>query len=235
MEISEEREKAVKVVEGVNFDCLIMFLICMDAVVLGLLTVGFGDLQFRRVLFLLDRLCMAIFIFEMLVKMYAYGRSFFSSGWNIFDLSVITISAIPIASCMIILRTFRLFRTLRYINRFRPLKNVISVMLLILPSFLAMTVVLSVFAYVFGIMGVVMFGDEVVAFSDLSSSIFTLIQAFTFDGWASTIVRPMMRIYPYSWIYFYSFMMISFLLAVSFVLSAISVIMRRDFKIYTRF
>lgn len=235
MEITEERSKATKVVESANFDCLIMFLICMDAIVLGLLTVGFGDLQFRNILFLLDRLCMSIFIFEMLIKMYAYGKKFFSSGWNIFDLSVIAISSIPIASYMIILRTFRLFRSLRYVNKFRPLKNVISIMLLICPSFAAMSLVLGVFVYVFGIMGVVMFGDDVVAFSDLGLSVFTLIQAFTFDGWASTIVRPIMRIYPYSWIYFYSFMMISFLLAVSFVLSAISIIMRRDFKIYTRF
>ncbi len=235
MEIAKERSKAAKVVESQNFDCMIMFLICMDAIVLGLLTIGVADLQFMRMLFLLDRLCMAIFIFEMLIKMYAYGKNFFSSGWNIFDLSVIAISAIPLTSYMIILRTFRLFRSLRYVNKFRPLKNVISVMLLICPSFFAMTLVLGVFVYVFGIMGVVMFGDNVVAFSNLSSSIFTLIQAFTFDGWASTIVRPIMRVYPYSWIYFYSFMMISFMLAVSFVLSAISVIMRRDFKIYTRF
>ncbi len=230
MEIIEERKKATKVVESSNFDCMIMFLICMDAVVLGLLTIGFGDLQFRKMLFLLDRLCMAIFIFEMLIKMYAYGKSFFSSGWNIFDLIVITIAAIPVASYLIILRTFRLFRMLEYINRFKPLKNIISTMLLILPCFASMSVVLAVFVYVFGIMGVSIFGDNVVAFSDLSSSVFTLIQVFTFDGWASTIARPIMRIYPYSWIYFYSFVMISFLLAVSFVLSAISLVTKRDSK-----
>ncbi len=38
MNIVDERSKARKVVEDTNFDYLIMFLICMDAVVLGLLT-----------------------------------------------------------------------------------------------------------------------------------------------------------------------------------------------------
>jgi voltage-gated sodium channel len=186
-------------------------------------------------MFFLDRLCMAIFIFEMLIKMYAYGGKFFKSGWNVFDLVVITISSIPIASYMIILRTFRLFRLLKYINKFRPLKNIISIMLLILPNFMAMFVVLGVFVYVFGIMGVVMFGDNVMAFSDLGSSVFTLIQTFTFDGWSSTIVRPIMRIYPYAWIYFYSFVMISFLLLTSFVLSALAVLAKREFKIFSKF
>lgn len=89
MNIVDERSKARKVVEDTNFDYLIMFLICMDAVVLGLLTVGFADVNFVTTLFLLDRLCMAIFIVEMLIKMYAYGPRFFKSGWNVFDLVVI--------------------------------------------------------------------------------------------------------------------------------------------------
>lgn len=127
MNIVDERSKARKVVEDTNFDYLIMFLICMDAVVLGLLTVGFADVNFVTTLFLLDRLCMAIFIVEMLIKMYAYGPRFFKSGWNVFDLVVITVSSLPVASCLIVLRTFRLFRLLRYVNRFKPMKNIINI------------------------------------------------------------------------------------------------------------
>ena len=152
MNIVDERSKARKVVEDTNFDYLIMFLICMDAVVLGLLTVGFADVNFVTTLFLLDRLCMAIFIVEMLIKMYAYGPRFFKSGWNVFDLVVITVSSLPVASCLIVLRTFRLFRLLRYVNRFKPMKNIINIFLMILPNFAAMAAVLGVFMYVFGIL-----------------------------------------------------------------------------------
>ena len=143
MNIVDERSKARKVVEDTNFDYLIMFLICMDAVVLGLLTVGFADVNFVTTLFLLDRLCMAIFIVEMLIKMYAYGPRFFKSGWNVFDLVVITVSSLPVASCLIVLRTFRLFRLLRYVNRFKPMKNIINIFLMILPNFAAMAAVLG--------------------------------------------------------------------------------------------
>ncbi len=231
MNITEERRKAKKVVEDKNFDYLIMFLICMDSVVLGLLTVGFSDPSFAMILFLLDRLCMAIFIVEMLIKMYAYGPRFFKSGWNVFDLLVITISSLPFASYLIVLRTFRLFRLLRYINRFKQMKNIINIFLMILPNFAAMSVVLGVFMYVFAIMAVCLFGDVFVEFADLASAMFALIQTFTLDGWISGIARPVMSVYPYAWIFFLSFVMIAFLMVVSFLLSVISVMVHKEFKI----
>ena len=75
--ILNERKKAQTVVEDKNFDYLIMFLICMDAVALGLLTIDLNIPSLTVVLFFLDRLCMAIFIAEMLIKIYAYGSNFF--------------------------------------------------------------------------------------------------------------------------------------------------------------
>lgn len=231
MNIVDERSKARKVVEDKNFDYLIMFLICMDAVVLGFLTVGFADTGFMTTLFLLDRLCMAIFIVEMLMKMYAYGPRFFKSGWNVFDLVVITVSSLPFASYLIVLRTFRLFRLLRYINRFKPMKNIINIFLMILPNFAAMAAVLGVFMYVFGILAVSLFGEVFVEFADLPSALFALIQTFSLDGWISGIARPVMAVYPYAWIFFLSFVMISFLIVTSFLLSVISVMVHKEFKI----
>ncbi len=231
IDIAEERSKARKVVEGNNFDYLIMFVICMDAIALGMLTIGFYNIDFMKTMFLLDKLCMAIFIMEMLLKMYAYGPRFFKSGWNVFDLSVIAVSSMPVASCFIILRTFRLFRLLRYVSHFKPLKSIINIMISILPNFMAMMVVSGVFVYVFGVMSVAMFGDDVPAFEDLWSAVFSLVQIFTLDGWASTIARPVMHLYPYSWIFFFTFVMISFLLAISFILSVFAVMVKKEFKV----
>ena len=93
---------------------------------------------------------------------------------------------------------------------------------------------LCVFVYVFGVMGVALFGERVAAFGDLWSSIFSLLQAFTLDGWASTIARPVMRIYPHSWIFFFSFVMVSFLLVTSFALSVITSMVKKEFKIQSK-
>ena len=230
--IAEERRKALNVVESNNFDYLIMLVICMDAFAMGMLTIGLHNIEFLNTMFLLDRLCMSIYIVEMLIKMYAYGPKFFKSGWNVFDLSIIVLSSM--AGFLIILRTFRLFRLLRYVSEFKRMKNIINTTLAILPNFLAMMVVLSVFVYVFAVMGVVLFGDKILAFQNLGASTFSLIQCFTLDGWASTIARPVMRIYPHAWIFFFAYVTISFLLAISFVLSVIALMVKREFKVRSR-
>jgi len=230
MNIAEERRKARKVVEDVNFDYLIMFLICMDAVVQGVLTKDFGDRDLFTVLFLLEKLCMAIFIVEMLIKMYAYGPKFFKSGWNVFDLTVITISALPMAGYLILLRTFRLFRLLKYVNQFKHMRNVINTFIDIIPSFAATSLVFGVFLYIFSVMAVSLFGDVFVTFSSIGSSSLAMLQVFTLDGWMNDIVHPVMTVYPYAWVFFLSFIMLSFLLMVSFLLNVIGIMTKREFR-----
>ena len=172
--VETDRRRVKKLVEGKNFDFLIMSLICMDAVILGLMTSDAMNRFFEGGLFILDRLFMAIFIIEMIMKIFAFGKKFFKSGWNVFDFAVIAISSVPFASWFIIFRTFRLFRLLRYVNKFTRLKQMINTFLALLPNFMAMLLVMAVFFYVFAIMAVCLFGDVFIEFSDLGSSLFDL-------------------------------------------------------------
>ena len=217
--VETDRRRVKKLVEGKNFDFLIMSLICMDAVILGLMTSDAMNRFFEGGLFILDRLFMAIFIIEMIMKIFAFGKKFFKSGWNVFDFAVIAISSVPFASWFIIFRTFRLFRLLRYVNKFTRLKQMINTFLALLPNFMAMLLVMAVFFYVFAIMAVCLFGDVFIEFSDLGSSLFALLQVVTLDGWASNIARPVMAVFPHSWLFFVSFVFISFLITVSFLMS----------------
>ena len=211
-----------------------MSLICMDAVILGLMTSDAMNRFFEGGLFILDRLFMAIFIIEMIMKIFAFGKKFFKSGWNVFDFVVIAISSVPFASWFIIFRTFRLFRLLRYVNKFTRLKQMINTFLALLPNFMAMLLVMAVFFYVFAIMAVCLFGDVFIEFSDLGSSLFALLQVVTLDGWASNIARPVMAVFPHSWLFFVSFVFISFLITVSFLMSVVSEVVRRAFNLKSR-
>lgn len=230
----KDKRKVKKLVEGQNFDLFIMSLICIDAVALGFMTSNITNLFFDRVLFILDRLCMAIFIIEMLMKLYAYGKNFFKSGWNVFDLAIVAVSSVPFASYFIVLRTFRLFRLLKYINKFSRLKSIINTFIALMPTFLAMLSVAIVFFYVFAIISVCLFGDIFVEFATLGNAVFTLLQTFTLDGWASNIARPVMSVYPHAWIFFTSFIFISFLIVISFLLSAVGEVVRREFQLKSR-
>lgn len=232
--VETDRRRVKKLVEGKNFDFLIMSLICMDAVILGLMTSDAMKRFFEGGLFILDRLFMAIFIIEMIMKIFAFGKKFFKSGWNVFDFVVIAISSVPFASWFIIFRTFRLFRLLRYVNKFTRLKQMINTFLALLPNFMAMLLVMAVFFYVFAIMAVCLFGDVFIEFSDLGSSLFALLQVVTLDGWASNIARPVMAVFPHSWLFFVSFVFISFLITVSFLMSVVSEVVRRAFNLKSR-
>lgn len=232
--VETDRCRVKKLVEGKNFDFLIMSLICMDAVILGLMTSDAMNRFFEGGLFILDRLFMAIFIIEMIMKIFAFGKKFFKSGWNVFDFVVIAISSVPFASWFIIFRTFRLFRLLRYVNKFTRLKQMINTFLALLPNFMAMLLVMAVFFYVFAIMAVCLFGDVFIEFSDLGSSLFALLQVVTLDGWASNIARPVMAVFPHSWLFFVSFVFISFLITVSFLMSVVSEVVRRAFNLKSR-
>ena len=230
----KDKRKVKKLVEGNNFDYFILSLICIDAVALGFMTSDITNVFFNNVLFILDRLCMAIFIMEMLMKLYAYGKGFFKSGWNVFDLIVVAVSSVPFASYFIVLRTFRLFRSLKYVNKFSRLKSIINTFIALLPIFVAMLAVFVIFFYVFAIMAVCLFGDIFVEFATLGDSLFTLLQVFTLDGWASNIARPVMSVFPHSWLFFVSFVFISFLIVISFLLSAVGEVVRREFQLKSR-
>ncbi len=232
--VETDRRRVKKLVEGKNFDFLIMSLICMDAVILGLMTSDAMNRFFEGGLFILDRLFMAIFIIEMIMKIFAFGKKFFKSGWNVLDFEVIAMSSLPFASWFIIFRTFRLFRLLRYVNKFTRLKQMINTFLALLPNFMAMLLVMAVFFYVFAIMAVCLFGDVFIEFSDLGSSLFALLQVVTLDGWASNIARPVMAVFPHSWLFFVSFVFISFLITVSFLMSVVSEVVRRAFNLKSR-
>ena len=217
----DEQRRLAKLVSGFSFDMFIMSVIIANAIVLGMMTSDVMNLHFNNGLFLLDRLFMGIFIVEMFLKIYALRKKFFSSGWNIYDLVIVTISAIPSTSAFIILRTFRLLRLVKYVNKFSKMNNLVTVFIALLPTFVSFVIVSSIFAYVFAIIAVGMFGEIFPTFSTLGSSMFTLLQIFTLDGWATTIARPVMIVLPYAWVYFVSLIVLGFLLVVSFVVAAI--------------
>lgn len=229
-DVNKDRRKVKKLVEGKNFDFMIMSLICLDAIILGMMTSDVLNLYFEPGLFILDRLFMGIFIIEMILKIFAFRKSFFKSGWNVFDFTIVAVSSVPFASYFIILRTFRLFRLLKYINKFSRLKSLINTFIALLPNFVSMVAVFSVFFYVFAIIAVSLYGDIFVEFGSIGSALFALLQVFTLDGWATTIARPVMSIFPNSWLFFASFVLISFLIMVSFILSAFIDLINKNAK-----
>lgn len=219
---NDDQRRLAKLVSGFSFDMFIMLVILADAVVLGLMTLPTMDFYFKNDLFLMDRIFMGIFIAEMFLKIFALKGKFFKTGWNVFDLVVVAISSVPLMNAFIVLRSFRLFRLFRYMNYFPKLKNLIEVFLTLLPYFAAFLAIFAVFFYMFAIIAVNLYGHSFAAFGTLSGAFFTLLQIVTLDGWASSIARTVMEIYPNAGFFFSLVLLFSFLLTISFVVLAIA-------------
>ena len=217
----EDKRKLNRMLESHNFDLFIISVILMDAFVLGLLASDVFDVYSAHILFLLDKLFMGIFIMEMILKIYAYRKGFFKNGWNVFDFVVIAVSSVPYASSLIVLRTFRVFRLFKFLDHFPSLDHLVDTFVKLIPNFVSFLAVQAVIFYSFAVIGVSLYGDVFKDFSTLGSALFVLVQAFTLDGWASSIARPVMMVFPDAWLYFTSFVFISFLAVVSFLVNAV--------------
>ncbi|MBQ8677739.1 MAG: ion transporter [Alphaproteobacteria bacterium] len=224
---NDNQRRLVTLLGSKGFDRFIMLIILADAVLQGLMTSPTMTFYYDNVMYLLDRMFMGIFISEIFLKMVTWRKEFFRSNWNIFDLVVVGVSSLPLMSIFIVLRTFRLLRLIKYENRNDKVGMVVEVFLRMMPVFAAYMAVFAVFFYIFAIMAVNMFGDTFVVFGSLGEATFSLLQVFTLDGWASTIARPVMVVYPMAWAFFSVFLLMTFLLTLSFAVVVLKLELKR--------
>jgi len=227
IDLQNTREKLKIMIEKKSFDGFIMGLILLNAIDFGLMTSNLMNELYGTMLFLIDRLCMAIFVLEMVMKLFVYGKRFFRFGWNVFDFLVIAISSLPFGAYFIVLRTFRLFRSFKYMRKFPGLRRIIGTMAYLLPNFVCAVLISAVFVYVFAIISVILYGDVFIEFSDLGSATFALLQIFTLNDWTSNIAYPVMTVFPHSWIFFTSFVSVVFMIISSLLITTISDIVHR--------
>lgn len=220
------RAQVQKLVESRGFTNAIAALILFNAATLGLET---GDRIMEAhgpLLKLLDRAVLGLFVCEMLLKFYAYRLSFFRSGWNIFDLTIIGISLIPAAGPLAILRTFRVFRILRLFSVVPQMRIVVTGLLRAIPGMASVMGVIVIIFFVFSVLVTKIFGRTGVPeleaiFGDLGKSMFTLFQLMTLEDWVGGIVEPAMALYPWSWVIFIPFIILTTFAILNFFIGVI--------------
>ena len=189
------REQFRRITEQDIFNHFVIFLILLNTVILGLLTFDFSS-SFITVLDSLDNVILILFIIELGIKMYAFGPSFFEDKWDVFDLVIISLSALTVFSSFSVLRAFRVFKVLRLLRVFPELKRMIESTSRSLRSIFAITALLSIVVYIFAVMSVMLFGELEGTgqkyFGDLGKAIFSLFQVMTLDSWSEGMVRQLM-------------------------------------------
>jgi voltage-gated sodium channel len=146
-----------------------------------------GDL-----LHLADKIVVGIFLLEILVKMGAEGNRpwrFFKDPWNVFDFAIVAIAFLPLhAEYMTVLRLARLARFMRLIRALPQLQVIVGALLKSVPSMGYVGVLLATVLYIYGILGVSMFGrNDPIHFATLPQAMLTLFGCATGEGWVDVM------------------------------------------------
>lgn len=212
----------------------IIGLILLNAATLGLETSESVHHAAGVGIHLLDTVILAIFVLELTAKLVAFGRRFFLSGWNIFDLFVVGIALAPVGGALSVLRALRVLRVLRLMSIVPDLRQVVEALLRSLPGLGAIAGLLVLLFYVFAVMATMLFGDlHDEAFGTLGRSLFTLFQIMTLEGWAD-IARKIMEEMPFAWAFFIPFILVTTLtvlnLFVAIIVNSMQTLHDEDLK-----
>ncbi len=203
------REKVKQFVEKNSVQNFIIALIIFNSITIGMETSSAIMNSFGNILLLIDKIILAIFVIEILLKLYAYGFGFFKSGWNVFDFTIVAIALLPASGALAVLRSLRIFRSLRLIKNLPKLRFIVEALLHSLPSLGWIFVLLALVFYVFAVIGTKLFGAAYPEwFGNLGASMFSLFQIMTLEGWAE-ISREIMKEFPLANIYFIIFILLA--------------------------
>lgn len=188
----------------------IVAIILLNSCVLGLET--FPELMARHgtFLILLDKVCLGIFLIELVIRMLVYRGIFWKSGWNWFDFVVVAIALVPQSGPFAVLRALRVLRVLRLLTVIPALQKVVAAMLHAIPGLGGVIAVMAVFFFTSGVLASHLFGQAFPQwFGNLGESLFSLFQIMTLESWSMGIVRPVMEVYPWAWLFFVPFIVIA--------------------------
>ena len=188
----------------------IITVILINAVTLGLETSSHAMALAGDVILTIDRVCLAIFVAEIVLKLIAYGGRFFRNGWNIFDFLIVGIALIPAAQGLSVLRALRILRVLRVISVAPRLRRVVEGFVTALPGMGSVFLLMAIIFYIGAVMATKLFAASLPEGSGhLGRSAYSLFQIMTLESWSMGIVRPVMEVYPYAWMFFVPFIMVT--------------------------
>ena len=201
-------------IESKKFQNFIISLIILNGITLGLATSKSFMADYGSFIELLDKLIIAVFTVEIILRIFVHRLSFFKDPWSLFDFFVVAISLIPANGGLSILRVLRVLRLFRLLTVVPQMRTIIGALLGVIPGIASISMVLLLFFYVFAIMSTTLFADTFPQwFGSLGESMYTLFQVMTLESWSMGIARPVMELHPYAWVFF-----IIYILIVTFVM-----------------
>ena len=188
----------------------ITILIVLNAAVLALETSPAAMATAGAFLKLADRVILAVFVVEIVLKVVGQRRDFVRDPWNHFDTIVVAIALIPATEFLSVMRALRILRVFRLVSAVPSMRRVVGALLHAVPGMGSVVMLLSVIYFVFSVMATNLFAERFPDwFGNIGSSAYTLFQIMTLESWSMGIVRPVMEVFPHAWLFFVPFILIT--------------------------
>lgn len=162
---------------------------------------------------------------EFVIQFLARGITFFTYGWLVFDFFVVRLGWLM--PNLLVIRTFRVVRTLRLASWVKDLKELVVALLLVIPKMFAIFFLLAILFLIFSILFTDLFKHTYVDgitredyFSRIDITFFTLFQIMTLNGWAE-ICKEIMEEYPWAWAPFVCFVIVSSFFFLNLVIAVV--------------
>ncbi len=208
--LNRVRRRVGVVMESPLVTRAITAVIVFNAITLGLETSASVMERVGPLLLFLDDAVLAIFVAELLAKLFAFGWRYFTNGWNVFDFVIVGIALAPASGDLTVLRSLRILRVLRLVAIVPSMRKVVMALMAAIPGVSSVIALLALVYYVFAVMVTKLYGK---AFPDwfgtVGDSMYSLFQIMTLESWSMGIVRPVMEQYPGAWMVFVPFILMT--------------------------
>jgi len=206
----DQRKRVTNWIESKKVQYFITGIIILNAITLGMETSKPVMDSIGGLLVVLDKAALAVFVIEIILKLYGRGLKFFQDGWNIFDFIVVTIAIIPASGPLAVLRSFRILRVLRLMSMVPQMRSVIQALITAIPGMFSIIGLITLIFYVSAVLTTNFYSATFTEwFGDLGSSMYTLFQVMTLESWSMGIVRPVMEQHPEAWMFFVPFILVT--------------------------
>jgi voltage-gated sodium channel len=200
------------------FRGLVLFLILLNAVILGLETYPTIQKDIGGELDALDRAILVLFTIELVIRFLAApsAKAYFTNGWMLFDILIVGAGYIPASSFISVARLFRIVRLFHAMSVMPRLQRIVAALLHSLPSLSNVIVLMAMLTYVYAIVGTFVFGPIAPNhFGSLHESMLTLFTVITLEAWVG-VMEEVRAQAPWAWVYFVSYIVLGTFVLLNF-------------------
>jgi len=190
------RRKVYRVISSIYFSGFIMLAIALHSASMGMTMFPQGE-SWDDVRFVTKRVFSAIFLVEMLMKLFALRGSYWEDRWNKFDFFCVVVSLLGIVleqttttNITGVTSVFRVARLFRLLNYLKGVKKIFAALAASLPKFVNVMAILLLLLTLYSILGVSLFStlkfstlDPHCNFKDFVQAFITLFRGSTGEAW----------------------------------------------------